>query len=357
VVTSAPGRLNLLGEHTDYNGGPVLPCALERRTVVAAGHGDGWEAISTLDLSMRVIDPDAVRPGDWTDYIGGVIRVLRRRGLAPRGARLAIASNLPIGAGLASSAALLVAATRALVVLAGRRLRPELLADIAYEAEHDEVGVHCGRMDQTVAALARAGQAMLFEPGEGAITHIPLPGRIWVFETGVLHRLVAGNLNERRQECEVALRMVRDLGSRVTHLAEVAPEGLPELLRGMPAPWASRLRHVITEVARTRAAAHALAARDLPRLGGLIAEGHESLRRDFQSSCPEADLLVEAALGRGAYGARLTGAGWGGAVVGLLPEEGVARVVAEIQEEFRQAFGRAPVIWATRAAAGARSEK
>ena len=224
------------------------------------------------------------------------------------------------------------------------------MADIAYEAEHDEVGVHCGRMDQTISALARAGHAMLFETGDGAITHIPLAGRIWVFETGVLHRLTAGSLNERRQECEAALRMIRDLGSRVTNLAEVTPEALPELLRGLPAPWAPRLRHVVTEVARTRAAAHALVAHDLRQLGRLLVDGHESLRRDYQSSCAEA-------VARGAYGARLTGAGWGGAVIALLPTEGESRIVADIQEDFRQAFDRMPVVWATKAAAGVRSEK
>jgi galactokinase len=357
VLTSAPGRLNLLGEHTDYNGGPVLPCAIERRTVIAADHADGWEAISTLDQTVRVIDPEVPRAGEWTDYIAGVIRVLRRRGVALKGARLAVASSVPIGAGLSSSAAFLVSASRALAALAGRRLRPELLAEIAYEAEHDEVGVHCGRMDQTISALARAGSAMLFETGDGSITHIPLPGRIWVFETGVVHRLTAGSLNERRQECETALKMVRDLGSRAANLAEVTPEALPELLRGVPAPWAPRLKHVVTEVARTRAAAHALASHDLRQLGRLLVQGHESLRADFQSTCIEADRLVESALARGAYGARLTGAGWGGAVIALLPIEGEARIVAEMQQDFRQAFDRMPVVWATKAAAGVRSEK
>ncbi len=291
-MTSAPGRLNLIGEHIDYNGGPVLPCAIERRTVVVAGHSEGWEATSTLDQTVRVIDPEAVRTGEWTDYIAAVIRVLRRRDLAPKGARIAVASNVPIGAGLSSSAAFLVATTRSLVALAGRRPRPELLAEVAFEAEHDEVGVRCGRMDQTISALARAGHAMLFETGDGTITHIPFPGRIWVFETGVMHQLTAGSLNERRQECETALRMIGDLGARVANLAEVTPEALPALLRGLPAPWAPRLRHVVTEVARTRGAAAALVAHDLPRLGRLLVEGHESLRQDYQSSCPEADRLV-----------------------------------------------------------------
>jgi galactokinase len=262
-----------------------------------------------------------------------------------------------MGAGLSSSAALTVATTRALVALAGRRLSPERVADVAYRAEHDEVGVRCGRMDQTVASLARAGHALLFETGSGTVAHFPLPGKVWVFETGVTHRLTGGHLNERRQECEVAVGLVRDRGHRITHLAELKPEALPELLRAIPAPWAPRIRHVVTEVARTRAAARALAGRDFATLGKLLVEGHESLRVDYQSTCPEADHLVEAAVRHGALGARLTGAGWGGAVVALLPADREARVVAEVQEEFRQSFGRVPNVWATKASPGARSEK
>ena len=357
VLFSAPGRVNLLGEHTDYNGGPVLPLAIERRTVVAAGHAERWEVGSTLDPAPHRIDPELIESGSWTAYVAGVIRVLRRADLPLRGARLAVASSVPVGAGLSSSAALTVATTRALLALAGRRLAPEKVADVAYRAEHDEVGVRCGRMDQTVSALARAGHALLFETGDGSVTHVPLPGKVWVFETGVVHRLTGGHLNERRQECEAALRLVRDRGYRIDHLAQLGAEDLPGLLRVIPAPWGPRVRHVVTEVARTRAAARALATRNQDVLGRLLVEGHESLRIDYQSSCSEADSLVHAAVRHGALGARLTGAGWGGAVVALLPDEGAARILAEMQEEFRRAFGRVPVVWATRAAAGARSEK
>lgn len=357
AVMSAPGRVNLLGEHTDYNGGPVLPFAIERRTVVAVGHAERWEAGSTLDPMLHRIDPESIELGSWTAYVTGVIRVLRKGGFPLQGARLAIGSSVPVGAGLSSSAALTVATTRALLALAGRRLAPAGVADIAYRAEHDEVGVRCGRMDQTVAAFARAGHALLFETGDGSLTHVPLPGKVWVFESGVVHRLSRGHLNERRQECEAALRLVRDRGYRVDTLAQLGVEDLAGLLRVIPAPWGPRVRHVVTEVARTRAAARALAARDRVALGRLLVEGHQSLRVDYQSSFPEADHLVHAAVRHGALGARLTGAGWGGAVVALLPEAGEARIVAELQEDFRQAFGRVPVVWSTKAAAGARSEK
>jgi galactokinase len=359
ALVSAPGRINLLGEHTDYNGGPVLPFAVERRTVVAAGRGesDRFEAVSTVEGLARTIDPDRLEAGVWTAYVCGVIRALRRKGLAPDGARLAIASSVPVGAGLSSSAALTVGVTRALLSVAGRRLPPGDLADIAYLAEHDEVGVRCGRMDQTVAALARAGHALLLETATGAITHLPLPGRIWVIETGVAHRLSGGDYNLRRQECETALQLVRERGRAVHHLAEIPAEDLPALLRAIPAPWGARLRHVVTETARCREAARALATRDLRTLGSLLVEGHQSLRQDFQSSCPEADHLVETLMRSGACGARLTGAGWGGAVVAVLPPDGESRIVAEAVESFRSAFGRLPTAWTTRAGAGARSEK
>ncbi len=357
VLVSAPGRVNLLGEHTDYNAGPVLPFALERRTVVAAARAERWEAVSAVDGQVQPIDPERIETGEWTGYLVGVIRVLRRAGITVPVARLAIASTVPVGAGLSSSAALTVALARALTGLAGRRLTRERLAEAAYQAEHDEVGVRCGRMDQTVAALARAGHAMLFETGSGSVRHLPLPGRVWIFDTGVSHRLTGGHLNERRQECEEGLGLLRERAPGLGSLAEVSLEALPALLRGIPMPWCARVRHVVSETARTRAAAAALATRDLPALGRLMIEGHASLRVDFQSSCAEADLLVETLVGLGAHGARLTGAGWGGAVIALLPEEREARLVAETQEAYRQRYGRVPPVWATRAGCGVRSDK
>jgi galactokinase len=357
ALVSAPGRVNLLGEHTDYNGGPVLPVGLERRTVVAAGHGAGWEVVSTLDGVPRTIDPDRVERGSWTAYLVGAIRVLRREGIALAGARLAVASAVPVGAGLSSSAALTVALTGALCRLATTRLAPARLADLAYHAEHDEVGVGCGRMDQTVASLARPGHALLFETGNGAVTHLPFKGKIWLFETGITHRLTSGSLDQRRQECQVALQLCREAQVKVEALAELGVQDLPHLLRALPVPWSLRLRHVVTETERTRRAAGLLGVADRAALGQLLLQGHESLRQDYQSSCPEADLLVAAAVRHGAFGARLTGAGWGGAVLALLPPEREARIVAEVQEEFRVAFGRAPVVWATKASGGARSEK
>jgi len=356
VLTSAPGRVNLIGEHTDYNGGPVLPVALERRTAVAASHADDWIVASDMDRKVLALDIDAPLRKTWTDYLVGVVRELRPLRAAPPGAHVAVATTVPIGAGLSSSAALTVATAKALSLLAGRRLTPAQLADVAYRAEHDRVGVRCGRMDQTVSAHGERGTALLFETATGALRRVPFPGRLWVVETGVSHQLTGGALNDRRRECEEALDRCREWRPGITHLAQLLPADLPELERRLPSPLRLRARHVITETARTRAAAAALAAGDLARLGRLLVEGHESLRTDYESTIPEADRIVASAVEHGAYGARLTGAGWGGAVVLLAPAEREARIVAEVTRDFAERFGRAPEIWSSRAASGVRRE-
>jgi galactokinase len=242
-------------------------------------------------------------------------------------------------------------------MLAGRRVQSRVLADLAYEAEHDEVGVRCGRMDPVVAALARPGVALFLETRTGQISELNLPGHVTVLETGVTHRLAQGELNQRRKQCEEALAMLGEQGLPATSLAEISPAELPRLERVLPRPWFQRARHVITETARTRAAARALAMRDLVTLGGLLYEGHASLRDDYQSTCPEADLIVDAARRSGALGARLTGAGWGGAVVLLAPTVHEARIVAEVGDRFRLEFGRFPDLWTSKAAGGVRSDK
>jgi len=359
VAASAPGRINLIGEHTDYNGGPVLPFAIERRTAVAAGHADRWEAISALDGWVHALEPQA--PGaqvkGWTAYARAVIRVLMRTGVMPRGGRIAVSSSVPVGAGLSSSAALTVSLTRALLALAGRREPPERVIEYAFAAEHDEVGVTCGRMDQTIAVLAEPGKALFYETGSGTVRQVPLGTRVWVFETGVSHQLTGGKLNHRRRECETALSLLREAGRSITDLAGLPLDELPWAMRVLPAPWSLRVRHVVRECARTRAAAECLSGGDLPGLGRLLTEAQSSLREDYDSSCPEADLLGESCTRHGAWGARLTGAGWGGAVIALAPPEREARMVAEVQEEFHSRFGRPPLVWATSASGGARLER
>jgi galactokinase len=356
VAASAPGRVNLIGEHTDYNGGPVLPVAIERRTAAVARLADGWSMVSDTEEALH--QPDIAGPmrQAWTDYIVGVVRELRSLGAAPRGADLAVATTVPIGAGLSSSAALTVATAKVLSLLAGKRLSPAQLAEVAFRAEYHQVGVRCGRMDQTIAAHGERNSALLFETATGIIQRVPFPGRLWIVETGLSHRLTGGALNQRRRECEEALAFCREWRPGLQHLAQLSLTDLPEMERRLPPPLVLRVRHVVTETARTRRAADALAAGDLAQLGRLLLEGHHSLRVDYQSSVPEADLIVDSAVKHGAYGARLTGAGWGGAVVVLAPSRHDARIVAEISGDFAARFGRLPETWSTRAAAGVRRE-
>jgi galactokinase len=356
VGASSPGRVNLIGEHTDYNGGPVLPVAVERRTAAVARIADRWSLVSDAGGGVQEAELDAPLSRNWTDYIVGVVRELRTLHAAPRGAEIAVATTLPIGAGLSSSAALTVATAKALSLLAGKRLTPEQLVEVAFRAEYHHVGVRCGRMDQTIAVHGVSGSALLFETATGELRRVPFPGRLWIVETGVPHRLIGGELNRRRRECEEALAFCRDWRPALRHLAQLSAADLPEMARRLPPPLVPRVRHLVTETVRTREAADALASGDLRRLGRLLLEGHESLRADYQSSVPEADFIVASALEHGAYGARLTGAGWGGAVVVLAPDMLEARVVAEIGGDFAGRFGRHPEMWSSRAAAGVRRE-
>ena len=356
IIASAPGRVNLIGEHTDYNGGPVLPVAIERRTATAARVADRWALVSDTDDTLEEVEIEGPLRQNWTDYVVGVIRELRDLRAAPRGAEITVATTLPIGAGLSSSAALTVSAAKALSLLAGKRLSTAELAEVAFRAEYHQVGVRCGRMDQTIAAHGERGSAILFETASRTLQRVPFPGRLWVVETGLSHRLTGGSLNQRRKECEEALAFCRDWRPSLQHLAQLSTADLPEMERRLPPPLVPRVRHVITETARTRTAADALAAGDLVRLGRLLVEGHESLRRDYASTIPEADLIVDSAITHGAYGARLTGAGWGGAVVVLAPRQRDRRIVAEIAGDFQQRFGRVPETWSTSASAGVRRE-
>jgi galactokinase len=354
VVASAPGRVNLIGEHLDYNGGPVLPFAIERRVWVAVCPAPGYSLWSSTLGGGAMRRSPGPRRGDWTDYVLGVDHELRSRHQAPDGAMLAVVSELPVGAGLSSSAALAVATAAALAGLTGRRLDPDAAADAAYRAEHDYVGVRCGRMDQTIVAHASAGGALLFETDSGARRKVPLGFRTWILPTGVDHSLADGGYNARRAECERALEICRRRLPDLTALARLDPEALEEVMPALPPPLDRRVRHVVTETERTRLAAVALERDDLAEVGRLLVAGHASLRQDYECSVPEADVLVDAALEHGALGARLTGAGWGGSVIMLAPEAVAARAAAAACERLARGFAPGPEPWSTAAAGGVR---
>jgi galactokinase len=357
---SAPGRANLIGEHTDYNGGPVLPFAIEQRTWVAVGRSSGrtWEAVSSLDGQVHPVSVGGRMPRAWTAYLAGVIRAFRTRGIAlPPSVRVAVASTVPVGAGLSSSAALAVALVRALASLSGTRLTRVSNVELAFRAEHDHVGVRCGRMDQTIAVFGQADHALLIEASPAARRQLPFGRTALMVETGRSHRLAGGALNDRHAECTEALSMLRAGRPDLASLAELTEAEVLQLANRLPRVLLRRVRHVVTETRRVREAASALAQNRFRRLGELLVEGHTSLRDDFASSCVEADAIVEWAMGAGAWGARLTGAGWGGAVLVLAPDAAMQEVRDAVTERFLRRFGQTPRSWTTRAAAGVRVER
>jgi galactokinase len=364
-AASAPGRVNLIGEHTDYNGGPVLPMAIGSRTVAVVAPGEsGWlDLVSERDGHRHHVRWDQTLPPGWPAYVVGVMRELATRGCAPSGARLAVASDVPAGGGLSSSAALTVSTGRALAALAGVRLSAATLIDVAYRAEHDHVGVRCGIMDQTIVVRARSGHALLLECATGRTRQVPVRARFLLADTGVRHALGTSPYNTRRAECESArVELARALPGLV-HLADWPLSRLRDLRRLLPEPLRSRATHVVTETARTREAATLLARGRLRAFGRLLFASHESCRRDYACSAPELDVIVRAARRAGAWGARLTGAGWGGAVLVVVGPErlgdgpGERRIVDGIRRAFVGAYGREPGIQPVRAGAGARSER
>ena len=359
AAASAPGRVNLIGEHTDYNGGPVLPIAIAQRTTAVVGPGAGGEegileAVSTRDRQVVRVKWQESLPSGWAAYVAGVLRELWALEVRlPNGsARVAVASTVPIGAGLSSSAALTVSVARALAP----HLTPRQIAGVAYRAEHDHVGVRCGVMDQTIAALGKRDHALLLESASLAVQQIPFKARLVLVDTGVRHDLAASSFNARRAECEEAVKRLKIELPELVWLASWPAEWLPRLKRALKEPLRSRAVHVVSETARTRFGAQLLEQRKLKQFGRLLFESHESCRRLYECSAPELDTIVGAAKRAGALGARLTGAGWGGAAIVLLNKTD-RKTIPAIERAFERAYGRRPPISEVGASAGMRTER
>ncbi|WP_018112370.1 galactokinase [Thermus igniterrae] len=327
----APGRVNLLGEHTDYQEGYVLPTPVPYFTQVEAAPAQGQvEAYSENLGELRARPLQSPPQGDFLDYLLGVVWALRASGHEVPGARFYVRSRLPMGAGLSSSAALEVAALKALRALYRLPLSDQEVALLAQKAEVEYVGVRCGLMDQMVASLGEVGKALFLDTRTLAHENLPLPPRtrVAVLDLGLKRRLAEAGYNERRREAEEAARR---LGVRA--LRDVADLCLVESL---PSPLDRRARHVVSENLRVLKGVEALRRGDARAFGELMTQSHRSLSRDYEVSLPELDALVEAALAAGAYGAKLTGAGFGGAVVALVPEEGYAAFKEALEARFPQ---------------------
>lgn len=357
----APGRVNLIGDHVDYNDGLVLPAAVERAAHVAfRPRPDRRLRIVSADLDDRVdLDLASLRPGTmegWSAYPAGVAWALAEAGHPVPGFDAALAGDIPIGAGLASSAAVEVAFVVAFRHAGGLELSNLELARLCQRAENEFVGVRCGIMDQLTSACATADHALLIDCRSLETRTLPLPldARIVVLEAGVERRLAESGYNRRRSECEDALARLGRIDPTIRSYRDLRPRRLGSVLGQLPSPLAARVRHVVTEIDRVRKAADALSAGDLPRFGALMFESHASLRDDFEVSCPELDLLVETARSApGAIGARLTGAGFGGCAVALVTADRADSFVRHVSAVYREIYGRRPIAFVTGSAAGA----
>jgi galactokinase len=370
AVFRAPGRVNLIGEHTDYNGGYVLPAAIALYTYVAvAPRRDGQFRILSAHFPDEVrFDPrnaataGAAQGGSphWSDYVTGVIRVLLDRGVPLQGADLMVEGEIPLGSGLSSSAALELATALALSASAGREMSRTELARIGQEAENVHVGMRCGIMDQFASAHGRAGHALLLDCRTLEHRILPLAGtpggavEIVTSNSMVRHQLAGSEYNRRRSECEAAVKIFARHDPAVRELRDV-DAGHLEACRGqLDEVLIRRCRHVVTENARVLAAAEALTAGDVGLFGGLMRASHRSLRDDYEVSCRELDELVRIAERiEGVLGTRMTGGGFGGCTVSLVRSDAVERFRTEVGRAYARATGFTPDITVCASADGA----
>jgi galactokinase len=357
----APGRVNLIGEHTDYNDGFVMPAAIDFYT---------WATVSPRedrklqirsenyddDVEVNLDDSNLARRGRWSDYPVGVAVMLEKSGYQLHGARLEIRGEVPIGSGLSSSAAVEVATACALVAVSGLEIDKRELALICQRAENEFVGARVGIMDQFVSLFGEAHRALLLDCRSLDFRLLPLPDnvRLIICNTMVKHALASSAYNERREQCEAGVEIIARRFPNVTALRDVTLEQLEQCSSEMDEVVYRRCRHVVTENARVLAAAEALEQNDLNQFGMLMAESHRSLRDDYEVSSTELDLMVEFAREvDGVYGARMTGGGFGGCTVNLVASERVEEVRQLVAKRYEEAMKITPEIYICNAADGA----
>ncbi len=361
VAARAPGRVNLIGEHTDYNDGWVLPAAVELEVdVVASPREDGRVRLLAADLDrLGEFELGDSRPPEdlWMRYPQGVAVMLGRDGRRLSGMDTAYTGDVPIGSGLSSSAAVEVAFGNAFAAVSGLDIPPEEIAMAAHHAENDFVGVPTGVMDQFISALGRAGHALLLDCRTLEHRHIPinLPGvSMVIVDTNVRRELAGSEYRNRRADCEEAVRRLRQRLHGVRALRDVSPEQLEASADLLDDVRARRARHVVTENARTLEAARALEAGDARRVGELMYASHESLRDLYEVSSPELDAVVEIASSvPGVIGARMTGAGFGGCAVALVEDGAVEALRGRIEAEYPARAGRRADVYVSKPVEGA----
>jgi len=357
----APGRVNLIGEHTDYNDGFVMPAAIDSYTWAKVTplenrklqiHSENFNDEVEIDLD----DPDLVPRKHWSDYPAGVAVILERAGYRLRGARLEIRGEVPIGSGLSSSAAIEVATACSLTANSGVEIDKRELALLCQRAENEFVGARVGIMDQFVSLFGQEQKALLLDCRSLDFRLLPLPDnvRLIICNTMVKHALASSAYNERREQCEAGVMVLARHFPQVTALRDATLDQLEQVTSELPEVVYRRCRHVITENARVLAAAEALEQDDLNQFGRLMAESHRSLRDDYEVSSKELDLMVEFARRvDGVYGARMTGGGFGGSTVNLVSVERVKEFRERVAQWYEEAMKIMPEIYVCTASNGA----
>jgi galactokinase len=365
-VGEAPGRVNLIGEHTDYNDGFVLPVAIDYTTLVAAAPSMGSHfRVWSLDMKDEaVFDSAELKPNKrraWSNYVIGVAWAYRQAGYQIPPLDLAVSSRVPRGAGLSSSAALEVSVAVVFAAASGLSIAPVDLALIAHRAEAEFVGVPCGIMDQFISSLGKDGNALLIDCRTRDYQPVPMELdrhglALVVVDSGVRRRLATSAYTERRRQCEQAVSALNRLVPReITSLRDVSEADLLEHRGELPRVLFKRARHVVSENARVLGCVNALRSRRYREVGSLLVESHRSLKEDFEVSSPELDLLVELSLEtQGVLGARLTGAGFGGCTVNLISESSIDRFRTNVLTEYQKKSGKTPRMYICRASTGAR---
>ena len=359
-IYRAPGRVNLIGEHTDYNDGFVMPAAIDSYTWVAiAPRPDRKLVLRSENVSESAefdLDTVPVPRHRWTDYPFGVAVMLERAGHRLRGANLLILGQVPIGAGLSSSAAIEVATGYALLKNSGFEVDRIELARLCQRAENDFVGMRCGIMDQFISCCGRAGQSLMLDCRSLDYRLLPLPKDVSlvICNSMVKHELAGGEYNKRRSECEEGVRRLAQHLPQVRALRDVTLADLDRFGRELPEVVYKRCRHVVTENDRVLEAATALERGDVSAFGDLMGRSHRSLRDDYEVSCAELDLLVElAGEADGTFGARMTGGGFGGCTINLVRSARVEDFSRSVAKGYQAKIGRAPEIYVSTAAEGA----
>ena len=363
-VVRAPGRVNLIGEHTDYNDGFVFPAAIDRDMVIAGTvrndqqvrvYALNFNQSSTFSLK-EVVHAEENRE-KWSNYPRAMAQIFQKEGLPVVGMNLVTMGNVPLGAGLSSSAALLVASGLAFATAAGIEIDPVKLALMAQRAEREFVGVNVGIMDQFISSLGRENHALLIDTRSLTYEAVPLPTSgvsIVIADTNKKRGLVDSEYNTRRAECERAVTLLSENLLGIKALRDVTLADFEALKHTLPEITRKRAKHVITEDARTLECVQALKAGDIERFGALMNASHDSLRDDYQVSCKELDAMTEIARSiPGVYGSRMTGAGFGGCTVSLVKDSAVEAFQAEVPALYKQAVGMNCVIYVTNASQGA----